>query len=69
LAQAFEFMLNLRIRLQWQQLQTHQPLSNHINPEHLSALDRSFLREVFKIIGQAQGVVREKSHLKVGRLF
>jgi CBS domain-containing protein len=69
LAQAFEFMLNLRIRHQWQQVQAHQPPSNHINPKHLSALDRSFLREAFKIIARAQAVLREKSHLKVGRFY
>jgi CBS domain-containing protein len=69
LAQAFEFMLNLRIRHQWQQVQGHQPPSNHINPKHLSALDRSFLREAFKIIARAQAVLREKSHLKVGRFY
>jgi CBS domain-containing protein len=69
LAQAFEFMLNLRIRHQWQQVQAQQPPSNYINPKHLSALDRNFLREAFKIIARAQAVLREKSRLKVGRLY
>jgi CBS domain-containing protein len=69
LAQAFEFILNLRIRHQWQQIQAHQSLSNHINPKHLSALDRSFLREAFKVIARTQAVLREKYHVKVGRLY
>ncbi|NJN99926.1 MAG: histidine kinase, partial [Anaerolineales bacterium] len=69
LAQSFEFILNLRLQHQWEQIQTGQPLSNYINPKNLSSLDQASLRQVFKAIGQAQAVLHQAYHLKVGRLY
>jgi CBS domain-containing protein len=69
LAQTFEFMLTLRIRRQWEQFQTGQPVSNYLNPAHLSALDRRMLRQGFKVIAHAQANLKEAYHVKVGRLF
>jgi hypothetical protein len=69
LAQTFEFMLTLRIRRQWKQFQTGQPVSNYLNPAHLSALDRRRLRRGFKVIAYAQADLKEAYHVKVGRLF
>jgi CBS domain-containing protein len=69
LAQTFEFMLNLRIRHEWEQLQAGQPGSNYLNPGQLSALDRRLLREGFKVIARTQAELKEAYHVKVGRLF
>jgi CBS domain-containing protein len=69
LAQSFEFILNIRLQQQWEQLQAGQPLSNHVNPQNLSALDQVSLRQVFKAIAQAQAFLHQAYHLKVGRLY
>ncbi|MCL4303281.1 MAG: CBS domain-containing protein [Anaerolineae bacterium] len=69
LAQSFEFLLNLRLQHQWEQLQAGQPPSNYLNPSHLSVLERSFLKETFKAIAQAQALLHKMYHLKVGRLY
>lgn len=69
LAQAFEFMLSLRLRQQWEQLQAGQPLSNYINPKHLSNWERSLLREAFKAITPIQERLRAEYHVRVGRFY
>lgn len=60
LGQAFEFILSLRIRRQWEQRQAGQELTNFINPQQLSSLERSQLREAFRVIARAQALVREE---------
>ena len=69
LAQSFEFLLNLRLQHQWKQIQAGQPPSNYLNPDHLSALERSFLKETFKTLAQAQALLHKMYHLKVGRFY
>jgi CBS domain-containing protein len=69
LAQSFEFLLNLRLQHQWEQIQTGSPPSNYLNPNALSALERSLLKEVFKAISQAQAFLHKTYHPKVGRLY
>jgi CBS domain-containing protein len=69
LAQSFEFLLNIRLQHQWQQFQAGQPLSNHINPKHLSALEHHLLQEAFKAIARAQGLLHKAYHVKAGWLF
>jgi CBS domain-containing protein len=69
LAQGFEFLLNLRIQLEWKQLQAQEAASYYLNPQELSALDRKLLKETFKIIKQGQAYLRQEAHLKVGRFY
>ncbi|MCX2727613.1 DUF294 nucleotidyltransferase-like domain-containing protein [Thermomicrobium sp. 4228-Ro] len=64
LAQAFEFLLGLRLRMQLDQLQRGERPSNHVDPRQLSTLDRTLLKEAFRVIGRAQAVVRERFHLE-----
>ncbi len=56
---ALEFLMQVRIRHQWQQRRAGQPPSNHILLTDLSRLDRTLLREAFKIIRKAQNYIRK----------
>jgi CBS domain-containing protein len=58
LAHAFESLLDLRIRRQCQQRLDGAPLSNYLEPESLSSIERVTLREAFKTLRSAQGYVR-----------
>jgi CBS domain-containing protein len=64
LAQAFEFLLGLRLRVQLEQLQRGEKPSNYVDPRQLSSLDRTLLKEAFRVVGRAQAVVRERFHLE-----
>ena len=59
LQQAFEFLTLLRIECQLQQAREDRPLSNYIAPEALTHLQRSLLKEAFRAIARAQGVIEE----------
>jgi CBS domain-containing protein len=60
LTQAFEFILSLRIRSQWTQIQGGETPHNFVSPGQLSALERSLLKEAFKAVSRAQTVVRQE---------
>jgi len=60
LTQAFEFILSLRIRTQWAEIQAGKTPDNFIDPGQLSALERSLLKEAFKAVGRTQAVVRQE---------
>lgn len=64
LSQAFEFLLGLRLRLQLQQLQRGEKPSNYIDPKALSSLDKTLLKEAFRVIGRVQAVVRDRFHIE-----
>lgn len=64
LAQAFEFLLGLRVRVQLEQLRRGERPSNFVDPRQLSSLDRTLLKEAFRVIGRTQAVVRERFHLE-----
>lgn len=64
LAQAFEFLLGLRVRVQLEQLQRGERPSNFVDPRQFSSLDRTLLKEAFRVIGRTQAVVRERFHLE-----
>uniref|UniRef100_A0A831THL0 Cyclic nucleotide-binding/CBS domain-containing protein n=1 Tax=Thermorudis peleae TaxID=1382356 RepID=A0A831THL0_9BACT len=66
LAEAFEFLLSLRFRQQWEDLRAGKPISNFIDPRQLSSLERRLLKESFKIIGRAQAVVRQEFSVEHG---
>lgn len=63
LGQAFEFLLGLRVRVQLEQQRRGEPPSNFVDPRQLSSLDRTLLKEAFRVIGRAQAVVRERFRL------
>jgi signal-transduction protein with cAMP-binding, CBS, and nucleotidyltransferase domain len=54
----FLFLQGLRLRHQYQLVQAGKPLHNHVDPEALNPLDRTFLREALKQAGQLQKRVR-----------
>lgn len=64
LSQAFEFLLGLRVRMQLGQLERGEHPSNFIDPRELSSLDRTLLKEAFRVIARAQAVVRERFRLE-----
>jgi CBS domain-containing protein len=69
LIQAFEFIFNLRLQYQWQQHLDSQVISNYINPENLSHIERRSLQEAFKVIAKAQAYLHKTYHLHVSRLY
>jgi CBS domain-containing protein len=69
LAQGFQFLLTLRLRLEGEKIQAGEPVSYYLKPEALSVLDRQLLKETFKIIKQTQTYVRQKTHMRVGRFY
>jgi CBS domain-containing protein len=60
LEQAFEFLLSMRLRRQYQQITEGKEPDNFIDPNELGALDRKLLKEAFKLILSAQNAAREK---------
>lgn len=64
LTRAFEFLLGLRLRIQLEQLQRGERPTNYVDPRRLSSLDRTLLKEAFRVIGRVQALVRERFHLE-----
>lgn len=58
--EAMEFLMLLRLERQVQQMDTGEPISNHLNPASLSNLNRSMLKEAFHTIERAQALVEGK---------
>jgi CBS domain-containing protein len=54
LAEAFRFLLRLRLRTQLQALRAGQPPDNHVRLETLTSLERRHLKETFVAIGEMQ---------------
>jgi len=54
LGQAFEFLMSLRLRHQFQQLQEGVDPDNFIDPLSLGVMDKTFLKEAFKLILSVQ---------------
>jgi len=57
LEQAFEFLMSLRLRHQYQQIQAGVEPDNLVDPQGLGALDRTMLKESFKLINAAQEAI------------
>ncbi len=64
LSRTFEFLLELRLRVQLDQLRRGERPSNYVDPRQLSSLDRTLLKEAFRVIARAQSVVRDRFHLQ-----
>ncbi len=60
LEHAFEFLMSLRIRHQYRQLQEGKEPDNHIDPRDLGSLERALLKEAFKLILSVQEATSKK---------
>jgi CBS domain-containing protein len=60
LEQAFEFLLSLRLRHQFEQIQQGTEPDNHIDPFSLGTMERTQLKESFKLILTVQEAARQK---------
>lgn len=54
LVDAFEFIATLRVRHQVGRIRAGQEADNYIHPEELSPLERSHLKDAFRLIGEMQ---------------
>lgn len=59
LEEAFEFLTLLRLECQLQQVREDRPLSNFVAPDSLTHLQRSLLKEAFRTVARAQGLVED----------
>jgi CBS domain-containing protein len=64
-AEAFEFILHLRLTHQLGLAEQGLPPDNYIDPGALSALERRTLKEAFGLIGRIQAFLRERFRLNV----
>jgi len=60
LEQAFEFLMSLRLRHQYRQIQEGAEPDNFIDPHGLGAMERTMLKESFKLIAAVQSTVMKK---------
>ena len=60
LMQAFEFLMSLRLRHQYQEKEEGREPDNFIDPRQLGALEQTMLKESFKLIIRAQEALRKK---------
>ena len=57
--ESFLYIQLLRLRLQHQQTEMHEILSNRVNPDTLNTLDRHILKETFRQARILQGVLEK----------
>lgn len=67
LAEAFQFLMSLRIHHQYEQMVKGNQRDNYINPNHLSSLEKKFFKEVCSLIRHIQDLIEHKYFL--GRLM
>ncbi|MDA8098885.1 MAG: DUF294 nucleotidyltransferase-like domain-containing protein [Nitrospiraceae bacterium] len=60
LAEVFEFLMSLRLRHQFQQIEQCRRPDNFLDPDGLSRLDSRMLTESFKIIRSAQAAIGKR---------
>ena len=60
LQEAFEFLTLLRLECQLRQVRDGEPLSNYIAPERLTHLQRSVLKEAFRVVTRVQALIEEQ---------
>jgi CBS domain-containing protein len=60
LQEAFEFLLLLRLETHLRQLEAGQQPSNYVNPETLTALQKSLLKEAFHSVTRVQAAVEAR---------
>lgn len=64
-AEAFEFLLQLRLVHQLEQVEAGLPPDNHIAPAELSELERQTLKEAFGVINRLQAFLRDLFRLQL----
>lgn len=60
LEQAFEFLMLLRLRHQYEQIHSNVEPDNFINPDNLTSLERNTLKESFKLLSRIHDSVAEQ---------
>ncbi len=55
---ALELINMVRIRHQTEQIEQGLPPNNHVNPSHLSALERRNLRDAFAVVARQQEFIK-----------
>jgi CBS domain-containing protein len=65
-AQAFEFLLQVKLSHQLAQVEQGRPPDNFIDPGRLSDLDKSTLRQAFGVIGSMQTFLKDMFRLNLG---
>jgi len=64
--EAYEFLMQLRLVHQMQQLEDGLTPDNHINPGDLSDLEKQTLKEAFRVIRRLQSTIRQDFRLGEG---
>jgi CBS domain-containing protein len=65
LAEAYSFMLGLRLQARLAKLQLEQPLDNFIRPFELNKFERDLLKDALVIVNQFRDLVRHHFNLKM----
>ena len=63
LADAFNFLLDLRLSTRLEKMRLHQPFDNFIRPDSIGKLERDLLKDSLRIVKQLKEVVRHHFHL------
>ncbi|MDQ7787742.1 MAG: DUF294 nucleotidyltransferase-like domain-containing protein [Thermodesulfovibrionales bacterium] len=60
LIHAFEFIMMIRIQLQFEQIKESKEINNFINPNNLSNLEKRIAKETFQLISKIQDLIIER---------
>jgi CBS domain-containing protein len=63
LAEAFGFLLGLRLTARLEKARLHQPMDNFISPDQVSKLERDLLKDSLQIVKKLKEVVRYRFRL------
>jgi CBS domain-containing protein len=64
LADAFDFLLGLRLSVRLEKMRLHQPLDNFVSPDGITKLERDLLKDSLQIVKRFKEVVRH--HFRLG---
>jgi CBS domain-containing protein len=64
--EAYEFLMELRLKEQLREMQEGKDPNNFVNPSELSDLDQRSLKKAFSLIGEAQSFIAAHFHLNLG---
>jgi CBS domain-containing protein len=64
LADAFDFLLGLRLSVRLEKMRLHQPLDNFVRPDGITKLERDLLKDSLQIVKRFKEVVRH--HFRLG---
>ncbi len=65
-ADAYEFLLQVRLVHQLEQLERNLVPNNRVDPQRLSDLEKKTLKEAFVIVGKLQTFLKEQFRLHIG---